>query len=1127
MQLGRLVNVLVAGLSLSNPAHLRPVRGTTYEVSKLESNQPDVLGANGDQYITSPNMDHVDSTLNPFIDENQGAAFPRPWWMDGPVLIPPTPEIRYQSQSAPAAVKKGVDFDLATERFVAAVKNGITPLISAAVVGDTEVVRYLLEEGVNVNQADNNGRTPLMLAAKKGHAETVALLLDQASIKVNQADNDGNTALIKAALKGHTEIIKLLLHLNSIDINRGNKDGLTPLLIASTRGDSEILKLLLAHDGSDVNQSFLLDNNNLTLLKYAITTGNIEIVKVLVSFGANIHEAPINGMSALDVAKKMGQKKVLNYLKGIIRDGDELLDRLESGIETKDLNHIKPLLDRDELANYVNKEGETPLTLACYQGNKDIVKILLKKDRININHGNKFSQTPLVLASFNGFKEIVRLLLSHNAIDVNKYSLMMANPLIIASLKGHTGIVKLLLAHNGTHGTDINWAASNGATALITASGKGHTDIVKLLLSYKGIDINKVSIDGETALSIAIQHGHTDIMGLLLDQKGIDIERQTQRSIYKTKVSQFVYASKNYLVAALGTFTTGYLVKAHLKKEAARKKLNKADKKYSKNLQNKTFSAWKKRTQEAKALAHRRFVEKEAERKRLEEEQRKSEERKAAYEKLDAAIQDLNKLWVNKIRLYRNGDVFYLCDGLKVAKTFHRKGKGLIKFRSPFDNFDYSNEIPIFQDGQNGRLYYCETEKVDLPSCQSLLTEKILCSTSKKIKKIKFNIEQLNLKQLKKMLSEQTTKAQKFENVAARLNEATQLTDRSMSNNDAVKSSELPQADQLSRSMPKLSGGNPIGRNTKIDRLKPLPSGGESKINDSSSEFILFADEKLENIKSEFESCKSNLAAAKKALHDHQKSLLPQLPKEYIAQVKEWVFYTLPHWATEDTLNTQIFIGHNVESFFKYDLSGLKLSESEIREIVLQDQASVDVDSDALTTLVMTKLESELEQLQKRQDKKLKNIDQQKSQKVLELEAQLKEIKEERKAHCNNMLGRIPNNINEIDDYLGRYGEYSSLELKTKDAKWKTGVHSFKPVKFMHPNGEAALYHYSRGKIEAAGSVTVFFHSNGDGTLNCIGRGCHSDDNNLSAKKGCTYTMTMLRDGTDPRFKKGIYYIPS
>ena len=106
---------------------------------------------------------------------------------------------------------------------------------------------------------------------------------------------------------------------------------------------------------------------------------------------------------------------------------------------------------------------------------------------------------------------------------------------------------------------------------------------------------------------------------------------------------------------------------------------------------------------------------KKKQRKRLDEEQRKSDERKAAYKKVDAAIQDLNGLCINKIRLYRNGDVFYLCDGLTVA-TSHYNGKTHKKmtFNNPFSSFDYSKATPIFQDKKNGNLYYCNTETVDL-----------------------------------------------------------------------------------------------------------------------------------------------------------------------------------------------------------------------------------------------------------------------------------------------------------------------------------------------------------------------------------------------------------------------------
>ena len=144
------------------------------------------------------------------------------------------------------------------------------------------------------------------------------------------------------------------------------------------------------------------------------------------------------------------------------------------------------------------------------------------------------------------------------------------------------------------------------------------------------------------------------------------------------------------------------------------------------------------------------------------------------------------------------------------------------------------------------------------------------------------------------------------------------------------------------------------------------------------------------------------------------------------------------------------------------------------------------------------------------------------------MEAQLEEIEEKRRAHCNHMLGRIPYDINKIDDYLARYGEYSSLELKTKDAKWKTGgSHSFNKSRFKDRNGkEIKLHHYSRGKMDGAGSVTVFFHANDDGTLNCIGVGSHIKNDHRNAKKGCSYTMTVLRDKNDSRFNLDTYYIP-
>ena len=49
----------------------------------------------------------------------------------------------------------------------------------AAEAGDTEAVRELLEQGVDVNARDAIHWTPLHRAVAGGHSETVAVLLEE------------------------------------------------------------------------------------------------------------------------------------------------------------------------------------------------------------------------------------------------------------------------------------------------------------------------------------------------------------------------------------------------------------------------------------------------------------------------------------------------------------------------------------------------------------------------------------------------------------------------------------------------------------------------------------------------------------------------------------------------------------------------------------------------------------------------------------------------------------------------------------------------------------------------------------------------------------------------------------
>ena len=82
-------------------------------------------------------------------------------------------------------------------------------LLEAAKCGNTEVVKYLIVRGADVNASDSNGETPLMLAARWDNTE-IAQLLIGAGANVNASNVYGETALMIAKERGLTEIVQLL-----------------------------------------------------------------------------------------------------------------------------------------------------------------------------------------------------------------------------------------------------------------------------------------------------------------------------------------------------------------------------------------------------------------------------------------------------------------------------------------------------------------------------------------------------------------------------------------------------------------------------------------------------------------------------------------------------------------------------------------------------------------------------------------------------------------------------------------------------------------------------------------------------------------------------------------------------
>jgi len=88
-------------------------------------------------------------------------------------------------------------------------RPGWTPLIYAATGGHEGVVRYLLDQGANINAGSPNGTTALMMAVREHRLEVAELLLSRGA-DVTRRNDAGMTALTYAEQGNETELAQRL-----------------------------------------------------------------------------------------------------------------------------------------------------------------------------------------------------------------------------------------------------------------------------------------------------------------------------------------------------------------------------------------------------------------------------------------------------------------------------------------------------------------------------------------------------------------------------------------------------------------------------------------------------------------------------------------------------------------------------------------------------------------------------------------------------------------------------------------------------------------------------------------------------------------------------------------------------
>ena len=396
-------------------------------------------------------------------------------------------------------------------------------LLDAVENGDKEAVRSLLRENVDVNASRADGATALAWAAHRDDLETAELLI-RAGASVNAANEYGVTPLTLACTNGSAAMVDTLLKAGA-NPNAALPAGETALMACARTGVPDAVKLLLAR-GADVNAKET--RRGQTALMWALEDKHLEVARVLIEHGANVHARSKGGFTPLVLAAR-----------------------------ECDPASVQTLLEAGANVNEATLDGITPLLAASANGCEALSTFLLEKGA-DPNAADSYGATALHYALLKGIvaldnvpstvvaaylfrpnmTELVKALLARGA-NPNarllkglrlrtsfsaRVSMVGATPFLLATSSLDLDLMRFLVEH----GADPLLGTVENTTPLMIAAGLGYyfdrtedekkvaLEAAKLTIAL-GADVNAVGENGWTPLHGAAYPGEDAIVQLLVD----------------------------------------------------------------------------------------------------------------------------------------------------------------------------------------------------------------------------------------------------------------------------------------------------------------------------------------------------------------------------------------------------------------------------------------------------------------------------------------------------------------------------------------------------------------------------------------------------------------------------------
>lgn len=399
------------------------------------------------------------------------------------------------------------------------VAEASTALIIATRLGNTAMVKLLVERGADLNLGDKHGVTALGWAMKLGKSEIAELLKKAGAAEPEDLEGSPNTALWSAAMKGDVAKAKALLKRGTKpDEPVEDREGKHFALVSAAReGHLEMVELLLQH-GSQVNVGASENwNAGITPLMVAAREGHLNVVQALLTAGAALESKDSGyedgGETAMHYAARGGHSEVIQALA---KAGAKINAKAKGGstpllvaVSKKQHDAVKTLLSLKADPNAGPSGGAGPLFTAAQHPDFALVKLLLEHGARPNPSSKKPGFFPLGAAAGQNSAEIVRHLLTAGA-EVNTQGVTGNTALSDATIYGHEGVVEILLAAKA----NPNLTDRDGFTPLMGAVISGKESVVSQLLAA-GALVNTVAQDGRTAIKIARERKKPKILALL------------------------------------------------------------------------------------------------------------------------------------------------------------------------------------------------------------------------------------------------------------------------------------------------------------------------------------------------------------------------------------------------------------------------------------------------------------------------------------------------------------------------------------------------------------------------------------------------------------------------------------